>query len=318
MRLSRQTALALAIMLGFLAVLLAYTYLRNRQPPVEVVQRVQLPVPMQDIPADVDLRRDMFHQLTFDVDQVPRDAITDPDRLHGRITLWELPKDKPVSASAVAVRSAALGLSYGIPEDRRAMAIPVDDVSGVANMIRAGDYVDVLAIFHDDTGKLSVVQTVLQDLEVLAINGSPTGNGIKNGNGSVQEGEGEKPAARRGEDAKTVTLAVTAHEAQILALSHTRGQLRLTLRRTGDRDIVALGRSQSWSLIGSFPTVKPREEPTPPAPEPPPMQPGTWAEMWGGPPMPAPSAAPAAPAPPKEPAVEVIRGSAREFIKPVE
>lgn len=315
MRLSRQAALTLAIILGILAVVLAYAYLRTRQPPpVEVVERVQLPVPMQDIPSDIDLRRDMFHQKYFDVDQVPRDAITDPGRLHGRIALTELAADQPVTASAVAVRSAALGMAYGIPRDRRAITIPIDEVSGVANLVRPGDYVDVLAIFHNDTGKLSVVQTVLQNLEVLAINSVAVNH--RADNPTNPETADERPAERRGEKPETMTLAVTPHEAQILTLSATRGTLRLSLRRTGDQDIVALDRSQSWSLVGTFPTVNARPEPPPPEPR---MPSEMWPAMWGAPPTEAPpTPKPAPPAPPKEPTVEVIRGADREFVKPVE
>lgn len=315
MRLSRQTALALAILLGCFAVLLAYAYLRNKQPPEQIVEKIQLPVPIADIPAHADLRRDMFHERFFDADKIPRDAVTDPGRLQGRVTLSELAANEPVPASAVAVRSAALGLAYAIPTQCRAVTIPVDDVSGVANLVRNGDRVDVLAIFNDDSGRMSTVQTVLQDLEVLAVHGIAESSQSTEGEDGASEGD--KPAARRGEGSKTVTVAVTPHQAQILLLSKHRGLLTLMLRRTGDRDIVALGRSQSWSLIGTFPSIK-EPEPESAQPEQRPAQ-GYWPEMWGGPPMTAATGAapPAAPAAPKEPAVEVIRGSNREFISPI-
>jgi pilus assembly protein CpaB len=327
MRLSRQAALALAILLGCLAVILGYTYLRGDKPPVEeVVQKIALPVPIDDIPAHADLRRDMFHEVFFEHDQVPRGVITDPTRLQGRIALRELHRNEPVKSSAVAVRSGSLGLAYAVPLQSRAMTIPIDDISGVANLLHAGDRVDVLVLFNDDTGKMSTVQTVLQDIEILALNdivlngpdleeehpASANGNGNGNGGGTG------KPAERRGEGPRTVTLSLTPHQAQILMLSQHRGTLRLSLRRTGDRDIIAIERSQSWSLIGSFPSAKPPEEQTIAQPEQR-LQPGTWAEMWGGPPAPAPAAAPAPDAPvAREPAVEVIRGANREFITPVE
>lgn len=327
MRLSRQAALALAILLGCLAVILGYTYLRGDKPPVEeVVQKIALPVPIDDIPAHADLRRDMFHEIFFEQDQLPRDVIADPARLQGRISLRELPKDEPVKSSAVAIRSGSLGLAYAVPLQSRAVTIPIDDISGVANLLHAGDRVDVLALFNDDTGRMSTVQTVLQDIEILALNDTVLNgpdeqeessgvadNGTGNGNGGTG-----KPASRRGEGPRTATFSVTPHQAQILMLSQHRGTLRLSLRRTGDRDIVAIGRSQSWSLIGTFPSIKPPQEETTAQPEQR-MQPGTWAEMWGGPPMTAPAAAPPpAPVVAKEPAVEVIRGANREFITPVE
>jgi len=311
MRLSRQTALALATLLALLAVALGYMFLRGKKPPPEVVQRVQVPVPIADIPVETDLRRDMFKQASFDPEQLPKDAISDPDDLHGQFALQELPQSQPVRPSAIASRSTALAMAYGIPENYRAITIPVDDVSGVANFIRPGDHIDLLAIFTDTSGNYSTVQTVLQDVLVLAINAVTT---PPEGDQAKEEQEA-KPKSRRGEESRTATIAVTPHQAQLVALSHHRGEIRLILRRTGDRRIESLGRSQSWSLIGSFP-VRESREPALTATE---TQPPSWAEMWGGPPVERPPVAPEKPKPKpskKEPAVEVIRGSSREFVKP--
>jgi len=315
MRLSRRTAMALALLLGLLAVILGYLYLRGQKPSPELTQKVQLPVPLADIAGDTDLRKDMFTQAAFEAEQVPKEAITDPEQLQGLIALKDLPKGKPVLSTAVAKRSRSLALAYGIPQDYRAITVPVDDVSGVAGFIRPGDHIDLLAIFTDDTGKYSVVRTVLQDIEVLAVN---TLTGAPSPEEKEQQEDEKKPKSRRGEENRTVTIAVTPHEAQMVAISHHRGELRMTLRRTGDGRMETLPRSQSWTLIGSFPVEKAVETTTTTA-EP---QPPSWSQMWGGPPTSQPQAQPAAKQPPaqpaKEPAVEVIRGSAREFVKPAD
>ncbi len=308
MRLSRQTALALALLLAGLAVALGYLFLRGKQPPSEVVQRVQVPVPIADIPVETDLRRDMFKQMSFDPEQLPTDVVSDPDNLQGKFVLQELPQGKPIRASAIAARSTSLAMAYGIPENYRAITIPVDDVSGVADFIRPGDHIDVLAIFTESSGNYTTVQTILQDVLVLAINAVTTAPG--NDGGEAEEGK--KPKSRRGEETRTATIAVTPHQAQLVALSHYRGELRLTLRRTGDRELESLSHSQSWSLIGPFP-VKESKEPAPAITD---MQPPAWAQTWGGPPVQAPAPEQPRPKPTKEPAVEVIRGSDREFVTP--
>lgn len=312
MRLSRQTALALAFLLAALAVGLGYMFLRGKRPPREVIQKVQVPVPIADIPVETDLRRDMFEQASFDPEQVPKDAISDPENLHGRIALQALPKNQPVRASAVARRSTALAMAYGIPENYRAITVPVDDVSGVADFIKPGNHIDLLAIFTDQNDGHSVVKTVLQDILVLAINAVTT----PPDSDQAQEDKEEQPRSRRGEESRTATLAVTPHQAQLVALSHHRGEIRFTLRRIGDRHIETLAPSQSWSLVGPFPVKRSAEAPPAISNN---MQPPSWTETWGGPPVERPPVAPDKPEPKptkKEPAVEVIRGSSREFVTP--
>jgi len=311
MRLSKQAALAVALTLGLVAVLLGYFYLRAQQPSAEVVRQVQLPVPIKDIPADTDLKKEMFKQASFDPAQVSSDAIVDPGMLHGRITIKPLSMNQPVQASAVAMRSTSLALAYGIPEGLRAVAVPVDEIAGVGNFIRPGDRVDLMVLFTDSSGEYSVVHTVLQNIEILAVN-QATVPYIGEG-----EEEGTKPAARRDRKTSTATLAVTPRQAQLLALSDVRGNVRLTLRRTGDNKIETLARSQSWTLIGSFPKEN-AQKPGAPGTETVSPQPPSWAQMWGTPPgqQPPLGSKPGVKGPAEKSGIEVIRGSSREFVTP--
>lgn len=331
MRLSRQSALALALFLGLLAVALVWFALRSRQPASKPAESVQIPVPRETIPANTDLTPQMFEQKTVEADKVPKDVITDSKQLTDRITLQELPQGEPVSVSAVVRRSISTALAYGIPENYRALTVAVDDVSGVANgFVRPGDYIDVIGLFTDTSGELSVAITVLQDTLVLGVNSA-----TEVPKGKKEEETSEPSKSRRGDNERMVTLAVTPHEAQLLALSDFRGEIRMALRRTGDHALEILARSQSWSLVGGYPQVG--------APAPnghgagetltdPNMAPGelpSWARTWGMPPAEkgaGPSAgtpaagpqAPSTPPPSKKPTVEVIRGFERENVEPAQ
>lgn len=316
MRLSRQAALAVALTLGLAAVILGYFYLRGQKPPPqEEPQEVQVPVPTEDIPTDTDLMLDMFKPVSFKPDEIPSGAVRDANNLLGHIALHELPEGEPVLQKNIARRSASLALAYGIPKGLRAITVAVDTVAGVANFIEPGDYVDYLAIFNGSRGEHTLCQTVLQNVQVLAVeHQTQRSNGNGNGNGDANEPQ------RRGSEGDThITLAVSPHQAQLVALSDTRGEIRLTLRRTGDDEIVPIESSKSWTLIGDFPE---EEESGEPSPEQRPDQPPSWADMWGG----APAQAPQAPSTEKEPTkptepgarggIEVIRGSSREYVNP--
>ncbi len=328
MRLSRQSALALALFLGILAAGLAFFALRNRQPePRPVAEKVQVPVPRQSIPANTDLTPEMFDQLSLDADKVPKDVLSDIRQVDDRITLRELDAGDPVPLSAVVKRSISRALAYGIPENYRALTVAVDDVSGVANFIRPGDYIDLIGLFTDSSGELSVAITVLQDTLVLAVNSA---TGVQVDGKEAEEKTDEAAKSRRAEQDRMVTLAVTPHEAQLLALSDFRGELRMALRRTGDHSLEILARSQSWSLVGGYPQVaglapngRPGHAETM---APPPDELPGWARTWGMPPVEASRAQPVAPPPatqpaveqPRKPSVEVIRGFTRENVEPAQ
>ena len=319
MRLPRRTAVALAMLLGLLAVAVAYVFLSGQREKVPAVpETLELPVPIADIPARTDLRTDMFEQKSFETKKVPKGTISTAESLHGRLSLKTLKQGEVVAANAVTMRSTSLALAYGIPEHYRAITVPVTDVSGVANFIKPGDHIDLLAIFTADSGAVSVVKTVLQDIEVLAVNAVTTPPEVKPEDGAQEEAQ---PRSRRGEEGRTVTIAVTPRDAQIVALSHHTGEIRMILRRTGAALIETLERSQSWTLIGNFPegAGRPAEAGSGAPDRAEREQPPSWAEMWGAPEPAGPSAPPAVGAPaakPKEPSVEVIRGLSREYVTP--
>lgn len=244
----------------------------------------------------------------------------DANNLIGQIALHELPKGQPVTQDKVARRSASLALSYGVPEGLRAITIAVDPVAGVAHFIKPGDYVDYLTIFNAPDGEQTLCQTVLQNVQVLAIDRQTQRSNGGNGNG---DGDGDEPTPRGAEGGTHVTLAVSPHQAQLVTLADTRGQVRLTLRRTGDDEIVRLTPAQSWALIGTFPEKE--SAPQQPPGQPSQQQPPSWADMWGGAPVqpPQPPTAEEEPGEPRPTAtarggIEVIRGSSREYVNPAD
>jgi len=325
MRLSRQSALALALLLGLLAMGLAWWALSDREPQVAEPEEIEIPVPRKSIPANIDIRPEMFETASFEADKVPKDAIRDAKQLTDRITLSELAAGEPVSASSVIKRSISTALAYGIPENYRAMAVAVEEPNRVGNFIRPGDYIDIIGLFTDTTGELSVAITILQDTLVLAVNSTTTPPSTSDG-----KKEDDSPKSRGDDSRSLVTVAITPHEAQLLALSDFRGELRMTLRRTGDHGLEILPRSQSWSLVGAYPTpgvTQPNSHASTGD-----FDPGSmpdWAQMWGMSPeegRPTPEAGgpqpdtqqPAAEAQPKKPTVEVIRGFDRENVEPAQ
>jgi len=123
----------------------------------------------------------------------------------------------------------------------RALAIGVDAVTGVAGLIWPGDRVDVILTQEMDKstaapGKSLLGETILSDVRVIAVDQEIV--------------QGASPTANvAGRLARTVTLQVTADEAQKLAVAERLGQLELTIRAAAES--LPDGGEMSRSIYGT-------------------------------------------------------------------
>ena len=318
MRVTRQAALAIALICGLLAAVLAYMWIGQQSKPAEKApETVQVPVPISKIPAQTDLQPTMIKQVTMERAKVPANAIVYDQAFVGRISMSDLAPDQFVLDTQIAQRTKALGLAYGIARGQRGESIQLDIVGAVTDFVQPGDRVDVLMDYVKN--EKIIVKTVLQDVLVLAQGTStdrtPLPSPATTAAGGAAPAKTDNMPAKRAE--MPYTLAVTPAQAQLLYLADKTGDLRLTLRGMGDHEILPLPPVNSWTLIGPIPkdgnsggapapsAAAATPQPAPqPAPQPTPQV------------APAAPAYPVAPAAPRKPSVEVIRGGQREIVVP--
>ena len=207
--------LIIAAVLALGTGLLMFNYLSsvNRQaqssPPRTVV------VAAEAIPARVKITAAMLTTATRPADSVDPDALTAPQAAVGTIALIDIPMGSPVTNSKIShgpVNALPVALHAGM----RAVSISVDLVKGVSGLLQAGDRVDVIEIPPlGDTGKPEAA-TILRGLRVLAV-------------GTQLETTTATPAPNAA-PARTVTLEVTPHQADLLAAADVNTTLRLALR----------------------------------------------------------------------------------------
>ena len=119
------------------------------------------------------------------------------------------------------------GFSGIVQDGWRAVAIPVDPVSSVNNLIQPNDNVDVIGTFRfpdvrGDSALDTVTLTILQDVKVLAVGNrwrAPLGENA--------------PAGNYG----TVTLQLMPDEVEMLVFASQKGKISLSLRNFEDTRI---------------------------------------------------------------------------------
>lgn len=323
-RLTRRQAFAVAAVIALIVAALVYFVLsRETAPPEDVEpQQVSVLVAERDIPAFSTITSEMISSKEMDTRAVPSGALTEPEQAIAKISQNAIIKGQTLTGADVGPRSAQQGLTFVIPGGMRAVTVALDPISGVGGFVFPGDRVDVLTTFQQ--GEVAMTKTILQSVEVLAMNEQTTRPGAQTGGvqATDQSGQPAEGAATAEAPAtiqvKSATLAVTPDQAQKLLLAAYKGAVHLALRPREEESVVSLAGQTDWGLMGMQP---PAEEPADAEQgEQAPQGPDGWPPMYAPyaqPPQP--QAAPQAaakpePEPAPAPTVEVFRGEEREVI----
>lgn len=188
----------------------------------------------------------------------PQGAILDPKNAIGRGVIANIYAGEPILDSRLAPMGSGGGLAATIPEGKRACAIKVDDVVGVAGFVTPGTRVDVLVSGvppNSGNSQNTESHTILQNIEVLS-----AGTDI------------QKDAEGKPKQVQVVNLLVTPQEAQDLSLAASQMRIQLVLRNPLDTKIAPVPETEMASLFtGAKPTVveKPHSVKRKPAAPPP-------------------------------------------------
>ena len=113
---------------------------------------------------DADLRWSDSSDLAFS------DVINDSQQAVGRGVVAEIYEGEPIAARRLAPRGAGAGLASMIPPGKRAVALKIDEVIGLAGFVVPGMRVDVIIAGRtsDSSQNNILARTVLQNIEVLS------------------------------------------------------------------------------------------------------------------------------------------------------
>ena len=156
---------------------------------------------------------------------IPADVFHKPDDLIGRVAVKSIPQGAPILPSMIAPPGTEPGLIVRVKEGFRAVAVKIDESTGVGYLVKPGDWVDVLVVMDVKRGQRSRPETVsrviVQRVQVGAV-GQDLGEITEEGNNT---------------HAKSVTLLVKEEDVPKLHLAQTRGKITLAMRGQQDEQI---------------------------------------------------------------------------------
>lgn len=178
---------------------------------------VYVAVASRDLYQGVPIAPDDLYARQMQLQYVPDGVFIRPDHLVGRIPRERILADEVVRSQRLSDPESGLGLNAIIPRGTRAISIEIADGAALAGMLQPTDYVDVLVTLEQDKGPAQT-QTMLQAVFVLAVDARMSGDTTADA------------LERRGRGKPTVTLLVSAANAERLAHASAMGDLRLSLR----------------------------------------------------------------------------------------
>jgi pilus assembly protein CpaB len=218
--------LLMAAGLSAAAMLLAHLYLRSYEVQLSGGERVGLVFLSKDVKAGTVLTNDALAVRMVPLAYVDeRDVrVRDRDKVVGVAASFDLATQQKLLWTDLTVRQDSRLMSQLIVPGKRAVAVDFGRHDSAAlQLVRPGDYVDVIATNSADEARMTS-SVLLQSVLVVAV-----------GDRTEREPDGvDKPKGGRVQPARTLTLSLDLDESQLLALAAARGELSVAVRNPED------------------------------------------------------------------------------------
>ena len=225
--------LLIAALFGIVAVILMQIYISSKTNVLG--NMVQTVVASQNIAIG-----DVFQDSNVELQEYPERYIgqypVPPEMLNtilNRRSKVDLKRGEPIRWSFVQGSELRGGLA--LDEQKRAMSVSVDQVSGMANLLQPGDKVDIIATFDDiQVGRTSyklITKTILEYVTVIAVDNQTE---KVSGLAGLTSGFGNSGYS-------TVTLEVSSEEAEMLIFATNRAVGNLHLIKRNEEDYETVG-----------------------------------------------------------------------------
>ncbi|MBX2996261.1 MAG: Flp pilus assembly protein CpaB [Bdellovibrionaceae bacterium] len=166
-------------------------------------------------------------------------AVVDPESIIGHIAAAPIKKGEQILANKLLQPGPETGISLQISPTKRALTLPVDEVRGVAKLIRPGDRVDIVTAIDSGKGMNArrEVVTMLTDVPVLATGVSVVNNIPRTFDMDSNSKNIVQTSLIGDTKYSSITLEVSPREAQdlIYILSTAPGNIFFTLRNPNDK-----------------------------------------------------------------------------------
>jgi len=245
-----------AVLFAAIAALLVFVILRQTDEGGSSAAGTEsVVVAATDVDTNVKLTADMLGVKAVPLDQVITGAYSSTTPLIGLPARYPIEAGDQITPGKVGVEAIQdeKDLSLLLKSGQRGFAVEATEVTAVGGLLLPGNFVDVIAVFGDETGGIEKAVTALQNIEVLGVaqvaQEPVPAAAVEDTAQTLDTQAGQGIRGQRPEDverqpgARSVTLAVSPAQAQLLAALQAQDdvQIWLSLRGVDDRQNVPTG-----------------------------------------------------------------------------
>lgn len=227
MKSTGQKLILLSFILAVIAAAVVFWYLRSLSSPKQAAKKVVL-VAAETIPPRTLLDKKMIKEIEVADDTLYAEYLKTSSDIIGKYTKETILKNEGFHKDKLLDKTSD-ELSIKLDKDHRAVSINATGASGVSDLLKPGDFVDIVVYLAEIKDKDTIIRPdiakiILQKIEVLAVD--------------KQLARDEKAPAEADKEKSTtsflVTLSVKTTDIEELFLSENMGNLKLALRPIND------------------------------------------------------------------------------------
>ena len=259
-------ALTLSLLMAVLAVFFVQSYVQS----IEEAAKKKFGTEVLVVKAKSDIKEmDTIDETMLELGRVPQRFLepaalsfrnrddTDPllqelKNLAGMIAVVPIKKGEQISMNKLTQPNLRTGLAPQVSPGRRAISIPVNEISGISKLVKPGDRVDLIAVIDAGGGKENkIAKTILQDVVVLAVGRNVTNNAARTIE-SDAKGKIKVKSLMEFDGFASVTVEVEPVHAQMLSLLVQGGNaIVMALRNNDDTERVGIAGIMVSDILGA-------------------------------------------------------------------
>lgn len=234
----------IALGAALFSVFLLYSWVqeKNKKMTIQFGKRKTVVVAKKNINEMYPLDETVVEVMEIPEEYIAPQAVTNPSDLRGYVALTPIIKGEQILKTKISRPGALTGLSYQVSPGKRAVTIPIDDMRGVARLLKPGDRVDLIAAIISGAGRNQKreIKTIMQNVIILAA-GTRIQNEIPADYELDRSGKNYLiKSLSKNTDYNSITVEASPVESQklIYILSTNPSDLFMTLRHPSDTGAV--------------------------------------------------------------------------------
>lgn len=236
MKNTAQKLILLSFVLSLVAAGVFYLYLKSLKSPGKADKKINVLVAAETIPPRTLIDKKMIKEIEVPQSSVLNNYVADSSKIIGKYTNETVYKNEGFNAANLLDKNGN-ELSIKIDSNNRAISVRVTGESGVSDLIKPGDCVDIVTYIAEKKDGIKVespdtAKITLQNIKVLAVDKQ-----IERNNNSNSESSSKSSDAEKTQTNFLVTLSVPISDIEKLVLAESIGSIKLVLRPLKDNSI---------------------------------------------------------------------------------